>query len=278
MPAERLPTVASIMVPVDLGPAAQDRVKMAASIADKFSSRLIGIAADEPALEYYMEGDIATDNRTMGVEHFNLAEDLVAAESLFRKAAGDRKDIEWRQGREMPIDFIVEQSRASDLVVVTRRNTTEAGRARLMADLGDLVMGLGRPILIIPPRTTYLSAQRIVIAWKNTREARRAVTDSLPFLKRAEDVVVTAIGVDAKQQDTADVCTHLNRHGIPSRPLIRDIIDDSVSRELISIAADEGADLIVCGAYGHSRMHEWIFGGVTRSLINTTSIPCLMSH
>jgi len=133
-------------------------------------------------------------------------------------------------------------------------------------------------MLMVPPRTEHLSAQRIVIAWKDTCEARRAVWDGLPLLKRAEEVFVVAVGRDATGQGAADVSAYLSCHGVTSRAVTRPDADATVADVLLRMVEDEGADLIVCGAYGHSRIREWIFGGVTYDLLNGASVPCLMSH
>jgi len=129
---------------------------------------------------------------------------------------------------------------------------------------------------MVPPGSERLSAKHVVVAWKDTREARRAVRDSLPFLKQAEDVSVIGIGEPA--QGGTDVCAYLRHHGIEARAYTRPGQIASMADELVRIAEQEGADLIVCGAYGHSRTREWVFGGVTRELLNHAPVCCLMAH
>jgi nucleotide-binding universal stress UspA family protein len=148
----------------------------------------------------------------------------------------------------------------------------------MAASPGDLVMESGRSVLIVPPLMDHMFANRIVVAWKDTREARRAVWDSLPFLKRADVVFVVAIGDNDRKEAANDVSAYLARHGIASRALLRGIPDSTVAEDILQVANDEGANLIVSGAYGHSRVHEWIFGGVTRALLNDAPVCCLMSH
>jgi nucleotide-binding universal stress UspA family protein len=143
---------------------------------------------------------------------------------------------------------------------------------------GALIMESGRPILVVPPLRDHVFANRILIAWKDTREARRAVWDSLPFLKRADVVFVVAIGGNDRKETANDVSAYLARHGITSRTLLRSTPHGSVAEDILQVADDEGANLIVSGAYGHSRSREWMFGGVTRDLLNDAPVCCLMSH
>ena len=127
-----------------------------------------------------------------------------------------------------------------------------------------------------------LSARHIAIAWKDVREARRAVRDALPFLRQAESVMIVEISEggegDQAQRHVKDVADYLARHRI-------DIIAErvrpaevSVTDALLRLIHDENVDLVVSGAYGHSRLGEWVFGGVTRDLLVQSPVCCLMSH
>lgn len=271
-------TYASIMVALNLGVDAADSVKLASSLAGAFSSRLIGVAAEEVVVPYYGDGAIAIDPAIIEQAKREAAEKLAKAETVFRRAAGTINDIDWRCAIGSPNAFVLEQARAADLVVVGRQGPDDASHGGMAISPGDLVMGLGRPILVVPPRKEHLAGKRIVIAWKDTREARRAVWDAMPLLKRAERVFVLAVGPDAGQQGAADVCDHLQRHGVPGRVTLRSEPAKSIVDELTDFAEQEGADLIVSGAYGHSRLREWLFGGVTRDLLDATPVPCLLSH
>jgi nucleotide-binding universal stress UspA family protein len=204
---------------------------------------------------------------------------MAAAETLFRDAIGMRNRVEWRQAMATPSAFICEQGRAADLVIVGRQGPDDATPGDLAASPGDLVMQCGRPVLIVPPTSHGRSMERVLVAWKNTREARRAVWDSLPLLARAEEVLVVAVGAESQKAGVVDVVTHLARHGIAAEPLLRTRQDSGdTADELLELAEDWEADLVVCGAYGHSRLREWIFGGVTRDMLNRSPVPCLMSH
>ncbi len=119
----------------------------------------------------------------------------------------------------------------------------------------------------------------MLVAWNGTREAARATHDALPFLTQADKVVV--LGVSASGEDHipgADLSTHLARHGVSVEIHNREANDVSVGDAILNAASDYGADLLVIGAYGHSRLRELVLGGVTRHLLRHMTIPVLMSH
>jgi nucleotide-binding universal stress UspA family protein len=135
--------------------------------------------------------------------------------------------------------------------------------------------------LIVPDAVASLRAEHVVIGWKDTREARRAVQDALGFLREAIRVTVVETcqsGEEAAAQEHIDdVARYLTRHLIGGGPRVIIHQEGSGAAQLIRLAQDEGADLIVTGAYGHSRLGE-VFGGMTRDLLASSPVCCLMSH
>ena len=267
---------ASVMVPMDLGPDAEDRIKLAMSLADRFSSHLIGIAAHPIAAPLYFETPVPGVQSGSELAERQAATQLAMAETMFRRVVGTRNRAEWRQAYAFPTPYTLEQSRAADLLVATLPRAAHAGYDPMRVDAGDLVMGAGRAILFAPPRTDYLSAKRIVVGWKDTAEARRAVADALPLLRAADEVYVACVGTEAGS--ASDVCTWLGWHGVETWHVHREAGPDSAAAVLADVASENGADLIVCGAYGHSRAQEWLLGGVTRALLDRSPLCCLMAH
>jgi nucleotide-binding universal stress UspA family protein len=139
----------------------------------------------------------------------------------------------------------------------------------------DLIMSVGRPVLVVPPEAEELRFKTAIVAWKETRESRRAVADALPLL--SEYATVHIIEITAKEElekakrHVDDVADWLKRHRISATSSVLEESGDT-SVQLAERAFIEGADLIVAGAYGHSRVREWVLGGVTRDLL--TRIPC----
>jgi nucleotide-binding universal stress UspA family protein len=141
---------------------------------------------------------------------------------------------------------------------------------------------LGRPTLVVPEAVNSLRGEHVVIGWKDTREARRAVRDALPFLQQAQRVsVVEACGLHEEQSALGrlnDLIRYLARHHVNGSSRITLEQKGAGARQLLRIAQDEHADLLVTGAYGHSRLGEWMFGGMTRELLAASPICCFMSH
>jgi nucleotide-binding universal stress UspA family protein len=140
----------------------------------------------------------------------------------------------------------------------------------------------GRPVLVVPYiQKTALKLDRVMICWDGSRNAARAVGDAMPLLARATMVEVVIVAGEAGKGDEipgADIAEHLARHGLKV-DLKRIVATGSdVLDTLLSHAADTGTDLIVMGGYGHSRLREFILGGVTRGILNTMTVPTLMSH
>jgi nucleotide-binding universal stress UspA family protein len=263
------------MVSMDSESHAEGRAKLATDLADRFSSRLIGIASEPILAPLYFEASAEGVAGIIEIEERRSRENLAKIEAVFRHAAGTRNRIEWRQALAFPRDYVVEQSRAADLIVAARPGSDDSLRP-MSADGGDLVMNAGRPVLFVPPAVNFLSAKRIVIAWKDTREGRRAVWDGMPFLKRAAEVSIVAIS--GEDRSARDVATYLECHGVEAAVLTRPESEVAIAVTIVHIAQQEEADLIVCGAYGHSRAREWAFGGVTRDLLEGSPLCCLMAH
>ena len=266
---------ASIMLPMDLDADATRRAKLATNLADRFGSRLIGVAAHPIAPPLYFEVPVSGVESALDLAKHHATRQIAAAETAFRKVVGSRNRVEWRQAHNFATAFVTEQARAADLIVAGRLPPGN-GFDAMSVNAGDLVMAAGRPVLFVPPGVEFLAAKHIVVGWKDTREARRAVADAMPLLKAAEDVSVVAFGGD--RDGARDVSAFLSCHGIEADARRKDAAEGAIAEGLIRAAEAEAADLIVCGAYGHSRTTEWVFGGVTHDLLAHARLCCLMAH
>jgi nucleotide-binding universal stress UspA family protein len=135
---------------------------------------------------------------------------------------------------------------------------------------------------VIPAAVKSLAVDHVVVGWKDTREARRAVQDALPFLREAKRVTIVELcekdQIEAARRRVDDVAHYLARHGIKAEVRVEMQLRASGADHFVGLASDEGADLLVIGAYGHSRLNERVFGGMTRDLLTSSPICCLMSH
>jgi nucleotide-binding universal stress UspA family protein len=267
---------ANILIAMDLGPETERRAELATNLADRFSSRLIGVAAHPIAAPMYVEVPVKGVVSSLEIEEGRAKENLAKAETVFRRIAGSRNNVEWRQAVKPPLDHVLDQARAADLIIAARPRRGEQVFGPMSIDGGDLVMAAGRPVLFVPPDVEHLSSKRVVVGWKDTRESRRAVWDALPLLKAAQEVLV--VSVETESHAAQDVAAYLGSHGVAASAKAHRKPTGSVGDELVRIAESELADLIVCGAYGHSRIGEWVFGGVTRDLLDLSPICCLMAH
>jgi nucleotide-binding universal stress UspA family protein len=148
-------------------------------------------------------------------------------------------------------------------------------------DPGALVLSAGRPVLFAADDLATFKGEKIMVAWKDCREARRAVVDAMPFLRNAKEVTVfnaAEEGTLVARDGAGDVVRFLMRHGVKARSQFLESEGNSVGDSIVAGADRIGADLIVAGGYGHSRFREWAFGGATRSLLKSGSFHRLLSN
>jgi nucleotide-binding universal stress UspA family protein len=270
---------ASIAVYVDPEQKEEGQIAVAEGIAGEFEASIVGVSAVAIEPPVAAEGVIIEQTTPEDLER--IREALSAKESWFRQIVRlPSEKVEWRSAIGFPTEFLVEQARVADLVVVKRKQL-RANYPRYLDSAGAMLR-MGRPTLSVPDGVAHLTGDRIVIGWKDTREARLAVRDALPFLTRASKVVVAEICTsneqDAAHRRVRDVANYLKKHGASCEHEVRVHTAEPDAGYLIRLAADVRADLIVTGGYGHSRLGEWIFGGMTHSLLQDAQVCLLMSH
>ena len=255
------------------------RVRLAAELADRMGAALTGLAAAQPFVPAY--APFAEELVLMQPAVYQAAEQLVAsalekAEALFRKATSGTAEWCEANGKDA-IDFLSSMAAEADLIIAGNE-LANARAGSLRISVSDLLMTVGRPVLIAPPGVEHLSARVIVVGWKNTAESRRAIQDALPLLARAGEVIVVGVGEETPLHRLAPVVTYLTRHGVAAKALAEPQDGESVSDVLLKVSRRVDADLIVAGAFGHSRLREWALGGVTRDMIAEMPVCCLLSR
>jgi nucleotide-binding universal stress UspA family protein len=205
---------------------------------------------------------------------------------IFARMTANRPFVaEWRAEKGPHVDptvVVMEHGRSADLIITGQTDPDwESSPLRDVAE--HLALGSGRPVLVVPYVGRYPEIGRnVVIAWKAGRESARAVFDALPILKQAEQVQILEIAEGGSRSNGGSrdnaIAVALARHGI--KPTVHTSMagDISVGDEILSRLADMGADLLVMGAYGHSRVRELVFGGVTRHIARHMTVPTLFSH
>jgi nucleotide-binding universal stress UspA family protein len=266
----------AILVFVDATPESADRVEAAVDLARRFEATLIGLSAGAPRVIIDPYGTTAAP--AIAAEREQIEADLKTAQASFKSQAA-AVPSEWRASIDFPTDAVVGAAAAADLIVLGRPEPGAPHDIYYAPTAGEVLMGAGRPVLVVPHRTPTINLRDVVVAWKDTREARRAICDALPFLKRAENVMVLAFREHSDEDfGLANVEGFLKRHGINFTTESTAIGHSRVEEELYRFASVAGSGLIVAGGYGHTRLREWMFGGVTRALLDESPIPVLLSH
>ncbi len=276
--AKREGLLRSILVHVEGNTEASGRLQVAVDLARMFDATLMGVGAE--MLQTYGDPYGMLGGEWV-VQLQSLVEgDLKRAEQTFQaKTSGLRTN--WASVEAFPANVMARHARSADLVVAGGAPLGGEGNYRAVLP-AELAMQCGRPVLVAPPKPGKFHGRAVIVAWKDTREARRAVADSLPFLKVAEQVVVVECcardGVADARLNTSDVVQQLRRHGVEAFGKAVATAPERVATELQIAAQEVGADLIVAGAYGHTRLGEWAFGGVTYDLLNAPERFILLSH
>lgn len=272
----------TLMVHLELGGSNARLLNIARDLAERLHAGVIGIAACQPSPIGYGEGyDLSGE--LIQAERDELERELKVAEAEFRTGLeGKAASVEWRSTVTTGAlsDYVAEEARSADLIL-TRLTTADLLDRTRVVSTGALVMHAGRPIVVAPDEVSSLRLDQILVAWKDTREARRAVADALPLLQKAAQVMVVEIASQADQANAQihveQVAAWLQRHGVAAVGMTSLVVGDDASR-LSELALEHDADLIVAGAYGHARLQEWAFGGVTRDLLTRKDRCILLSH
>ena len=180
-------------------------------------------------------------------------------------------------------DAVATNARYADLAILGQHDPDDAASGpRYLPE--EVMLGCGRPVLIVPyigPAATF--GERVIVAWDASREAARAVNDALPLLRRAKQVGVVSVNPRPwpfahGEEPGADIGLHLARHGVKVEVQRIEGRDIDTANAILSHVADQSADLLVMGGYGHSRLRELVLGGVTRTILTEMTVPVLMSH
>ncbi|QDP24746.1 universal stress protein [Bradyrhizobium cosmicum] len=276
-------TYATVMVSLALDQPNDSRLLVAGELAERFEAAIVGVAAAQFAPPLYFT-DGAAAQGLIDQEEASIKRRLAELEAQFRAAIKNRGGhVEWRSAMDFPERFTLTQARCAD-IIVSGGQSPAFSDAFALASPKDLVMQSGRPILVVPDGVNWLDLRSALVAWKDTPEARRALADALPMLRKARDIAVVAIpeGDDDRPVAVAgvtDVTAWLARHGVAATARVCEAArNETVAGQLEKVAGDVGASLIVAGAYGHSRFREMILGGVTQYLVTQSARCVLLSH
>jgi nucleotide-binding universal stress UspA family protein len=261
------------------------RLRLAAGLARAFDAELAGTYL-VPTGELTPFTSAMLPNSVVEHRLRDSGDAQAAAEARFRDAAASAQwsRLAWTAPAGRAIDAGILHARYADLCVLgqPQDDAANAGFARDLAH--EVLMNAGRPVLFVPHSNAARTiGQTVLVAWKESRESARAVADALPFLTRAREVIVMSIaapgdGDERERVADSDIREWLARHGVSAR-VRHEVADDiEAGAFLLSRVADIGVDLLVMGAYSRPRLSELVLGGVTRTMLESMTVPVLMSH
>lgn len=269
--------IRNIVVGLSIDAVDPNLVGFAVDLAQRHTARLTGFVAAEPPVVASMgAGDVAA---ALYAEQLSEIEGAIGtARSAFDGLVPADVAHSWRGHVQQPALGLIEAARTADLIVVGSPGETKDGYRSI--DMGTLLLSAGRPVLVAAQGAARLKGKAIVVAWKDTKEARRAIVDALPLLQAADDVQVVVISegnLAAERDSMLDTVAWLASHGVTARG---DVLPNKggAAQSILDAAHTAGADLIVSGAYGHSRLRQWLVGGMTRDLLAVPAIHRFLSN
>ena len=277
--------IKSILMHLDDSPACATRLRAANTLAETLDANVKALYAVLPAFMRYAMAYSAGAEVALLMQAFE-AERRSRTRALFDATVGSGAAklltrVDWAECVGEPSQAFAREALVADLLLLGQHVEPGAAPTGVTADFNQTVMiASGRPALVIPSIYKADTIGRVVlVAWKPTREAARALSAALPFLQRASQVHLALWSEPGADEGPGpDVEASLRRHGVTAI-LHRDVARDrDVGELLLSRAADLGADMLVMGCYGHTRAREWALGGASRSVFQAMTVPVLMAH
>ena len=275
-------TYKTLMVHLDLSGDNEGVLKVAGDLAAQFDAKVIGIAAYQPI--QLMVGEGINAGEAIAQERAEAEKELSNAAAEFHAGLkGQAKSVEWRSAISYGslADYIADEARAADLIITGKDIGASLLDDSRRVNIGELAMRAGRPILIVPQGVCALSMRHVIVGWKETREARRAVADALPLLQAAAHATVLEVVPETRrsiaQGHVNDVAAWLEQHQVDVSSEVV-IANGTEIGPLHAALLARKCDLLVAGAYGHNRLKEWVFGGVTMDMLLDPDFCVLISH
>ncbi len=277
--------IKSILMHLDDSPACATRLRVANAVAETLDAKVKALYAVLPAfMQYAMAYSAGAEMAPLmeALEQERRARTRALFDTTVGSGTGKRlARVDWAECVGEPSLAFAREALVADLLLLGQRAELGAAPTGVNADFNESVLiASGKPALVIP--SIYKAepiGNVVLIAWKPTREAARALNAALPFLQRAQQVHLALWSEPgADEAPGPDVEASLRRHGVTAI-MHRDVARNrEVGELLLSRAADLGADLLVMGCYGHTRAREWALGGASRSVLQSLTVPVLMAH
>ncbi|MGP1614696.1 MAG: universal stress protein [Pollutimonas bauzanensis] len=261
------------------------RLRAAIQLASDHKAELIGVYPGELAARYMHEDTVIPDE-IYHVLRNQAAHERGEIQKLFtHETAAAGVTAHWRTPQGAPDEALAMHARYCDLLIMSKSDNRDTVAAIVPNLPESVVMAAGRPVLMIPAVGEVLPiGRRVLFCWDHRRESARAFMDASPILQSCSELVVLTVDPqpenlrkqDLRENDFADYCASL---GYPKpREIFKESEGFGVGNIILNSATDHGSDLIIMGAYGHSRMRQWVMGGASRTLLSSMTVPILLSH
>ncbi|MGX1500786.1 nucleotide-binding universal stress UspA family protein [Labrenzia sp. MBR-25] len=269
-----------IMVHLDIDDSSTHRMKIAWQLAEEFKAELIGFCACNTYRPAPVDGDGGFEAQFLVQQTDDINRHLNMIRNRFEEVTGNSERTSWIGLVGDPTGLLAKHACTADLIISGHLEEHFQSNNLRNVDTGSLIFAAGRPVLLLSNKMETLTADKILIGWKNTREGRRAVTDALPLLRKASDVLLVTVETDEWEEireGVEEVSRYLVKHGVNLRSEVLSSTRN-VGEALIETAHAMNADLVVAGGFGHSRLWELVFGGTTKSLIADDSVHRMLSN
>lgn len=279
-------TIKNILLHMDATERCGERLRLAGDFALRNDAHLTGLfVVAEPFYPVYADGAYFPQDMLDNLER-EEQESCKKAERTFQEFV-DAQGLhgEWRSEQGSLGEVVTRHARYADLTIVGKGSMDDPKHYPDPFLAEDIVMESGHPVLVVPNAGHFDGfGKRVLVCWNASRESVRAINDAMPLLQSAEKVTVLVVNPDSSKSGdhgdipSADISLYLARHGVKAEAAAVKTDQSDIGEIILSRAFDADADLIVAGAYGHSRTREWILGGVTKTLLHETTVPALLSH
>ena len=268
-------SIQSILVHLDAGPHGAPRLQLARCLGAHFGADVAALYAVTPAA---VEMAIDLGAAHQALFEFDEGRRTAARDLVASVCAQPGIPIEWREAGEAPEYALIRQALYADLLVLGQRDRAQRDTGVLPDFVPSVLIASGKPALVVP----YIGApaamfRTVLVAWKETREAARALAAAMPVLGAARAVHVVLEGSTEGEQRQL-LQRYLQRRGVEARFHTLASAASEAGESILSLTADLGADLLVMGCYGHSRARELALGGASRTILDAMTVPVLMVH
>ena len=273
-----------ISVHLDHGFDCKRRTDAALGLARRHKAELVGVYANAAPPQYYYGESVLMSRAASVMEQLQTQSRDAVLNGFLASAAAADVPAAVRAGEASPSATVAALGRASDLIVVSQENREDVEAAHEIEFVEQTLLTAGRPVLVVPSIGAFpVIGERVLCCWDGSREAARALADAAPMLRLASTLIVLTMeeGESRGKAQIAfeDLASFCEAHGMPAPEHVRrDVKGVGVGSTILNAAADFSADLLVMGAYGHSKLRQWALGGATASILKNMTLPVMFSH